>query len=145
MDERVLPGPRELPRRRIPELDFELQLLRTADAGASQASTWSHNCATCPTNALPSFPRTEFFHEKHTHGPCVCLSQVMAESSWFNSLVIGCIVSAGILVGLNTYPKMSTGRVGQVVDGIDLFLQSTFTVDCVVKILREGRNPVNYW
>lgn len=72
----------------------------------------------------------------------VFLNQLIAVSGSFNAVVIASIVIAGILVGVDTYPSMQQ-RQGVV--AFEWVVQAVFTVDCVVKISREGRAPWRYW
>jgi hypothetical protein len=69
-------------------------------------------------------------------------TKVMVDAAWFNAFMVGIIVLAGILVGVSSYPSMS-GNTD--VKRLDLLVQISFTIECALKVLREGRNPWLYW
>jgi hypothetical protein len=66
----------------------------------------------------------------------------LAASASFNTLVIGCIFLAGALVGAQSYPQIEHILSVQVLNNL---VQIVFTVDVIVKLAREGVNPLNYW
>ncbi len=65
-----------------------------------------------------------------------------SDSVWCNTLVISSIIIAGILVGVQTYPQMDDNMI---LTSMDTAVQTIFTLDCVFKIFREGKNPLNFW
>lgn len=68
----------------------------------------------------------------------------IAESRWFNSLILWVIVAAGVLVGIETYhPEGSPLRA--VLERADLAILLIFTAEFVIKILAEGAKPWNYF
>lgn len=53
-----------------------------------------------------------------------------------------CILLAGLLVGLQTYPGMSGDPV---VKFLDMFVLAVFTLEVVLKIMSEGMEPRKYF
>mmetsp|Transcript_856 Transcript_856/g.1796 ORF Transcript_856/g.1796 Transcript_856/m.1796 type:complete len:1273 (-) Transcript_856:158-3976(-) len=72
----------------------------------------------------------------------VFINQSIAAHVAFNALVVGCIVVAGILVGVQSYPAMDGDPA---LAAIDATVQIIFTFECVFKIFAEGRKPWVYW
>ena len=68
--------------------------------------------------------------------------QVVLDSPVFINTIIACIVLAGILVGVQTYPSMESNPV---LDAFNAFVQVAFSVECILKIWREGPRPLRYW
>ena len=60
----------------------------------------------------------------------------------FNFFIIGCILVAGVLVGLETYPNLSGNKV---VEGIDMFILVMFGTECILKMMAEGMAPWRYF
>jgi voltage-gated sodium channel len=60
----------------------------------------------------------------------------------FNALIVTCIIIAGILVGVQSYPAMD-GNKG--LAAIDATIQIIFTFECLFKIFAEGIEPWVYW
>uniref|UniRef100_A0A7S1XN77 EF-hand domain-containing protein n=1 Tax=Phaeomonas parva TaxID=124430 RepID=A0A7S1XN77_9STRA len=69
-----------------------------------------------------------------------CRATTMGET--FNNLVTGCIVLAGIIVGMQTYPGMNDDPV---LSGFDFFVLLVFTLEFVLKTLGEGMAPWLYF
>ena len=75
----------------------------------------------------------------------VCLARMsakVANSTWFGNFVMLCIVIAGILVGLQTYPSFETDPV---MLGMDQAILYVFCLEVVVKIIGEGMQPQLYF
>ena len=68
--------------------------------------------------------------------------QTLTESEPFNLFVIGVIMTAGIIVGLQTDKWVETLVFISVIDNIILAI---FTFEVVAKILAEGFTPLRYW
>ena len=45
-------------------------------------------------------------------------------------------------MGIQTYPSMETNAA---LNGLNDLVQAVFTLDCALKIIREGTRPWNYW
>jgi hypothetical protein len=56
--------------------------------------------------------------------------------------VVAAIIIAGILVGVESYPSMSSDAGLLLTEN---FVQFIFSIDCVLKIFQEGRRPWAYW
>eukprot|EP00613_Pedinella_sp_CCMP2098_P018424 CAMPEP_0171758302 /NCGR_PEP_ID=MMETSP0991-20121206/46197_1 /TAXON_ID=483369 /ORGANISM="non described non described, Strain CCMP2098" /LENGTH=355 /DNA_ID=CAMNT_0012360983 /DNA_START=224 /DNA_END=1288 /DNA_ORIENTATION=- len=72
----------------------------------------------------------------------ILANQLLCASNSFNSLVLGCIIIAGILVGAQSYPSMDSDATLNI---IDLAVQIVFTCECAFKICAQGRYPLEYW
>ena len=78
---------------------------------------------------------------------------MIASSGSFGGLIVFCIVLAGILVGVQSYPEFTSveeGGVGRktpigVLAVMDETVQIIFTSECLFKIFAEGRNVLRYW
>jgi hypothetical protein len=68
--------------------------------------------------------------------------QVISESWQFGSMVIGCIILAGVLVGVQTYKELETDPT---LNSMGLFVQIIFTIDVLVKVIAEGPRPWRFW
>ena len=68
--------------------------------------------------------------------------QTLTESEPFNLFVIGVIMTAGIIVGLQTDKWVETLVFIAVIDYIILAI---FTFEVVAKVLAEGFKPLRYW
>ena len=56
----------------------------------------------------------------------------------FSNYMLGCIVGAGILVGMQTYPDLADDPA---VDGFDTLILASFWLEVILKILAEGLGP----
>ena len=63
-------------------------------------------------------------------------------SKWFNYLILLVIIIAGINVGVQTYPSMSTNPILTILDEVILTM---FSIECILKIISEGLIPWAYW
>lgn len=66
----------------------------------------------------------------------------LTSSDQFNGFVIGCICVAGVLVGVQTYPSLSSNAM---LDGMDLGIVGVFLLESILKILSEGMAPWRYF
>jgi hypothetical protein len=57
----------------------------------------------------------------------------------FSGFVIGCIMVAGLLVGVQTYESLSVGTAKLVLDTLDTVILAIFGLECLVKMGAEGR------
>lgn len=78
----------------------------------------------------------------HLYNEFVFVNQVVVASSYFGGFIVFCIILAGVLVGVKSYPSMR-GNVS--VKNLDLFVQVAFTADCAIRILNFGFKPIIYW
>ena len=72
----------------------------------------------------------------------ILVNQYVCGSAGFNSLVVVCIIIAGVLVGVQSYPSMEKNPA---TNAMDLAVQGVFTAECLLKIFAEGRYPHVYW
>ena len=70
------------------------------------------------------------------------ICDLVATSSYLNNWITFCIVLAGILVGLQTYPQLEKLDWVIYMDTIVLY---SFTSEVVLKIFGEGTSPVKYF
>ena len=68
--------------------------------------------------------------------------QGIAQSAWFQRLILLTILIAGALVGVETYPQFQHFSVLHVLDRVVLFI---FVIEIVVKMGAEGRQPWRYF
>jgi len=59
----------------------------------------------------------------------------LVQSEMFSNYIFFCIVVAGFLVGLQTYPDMDTNVY---IDFIDTIILYTFAAEIILKLLQEG-------
>ena len=78
----------------------------------------------------------------HRYNEFVFMNQVVVASPYFGGFIVVCIILAGVLVGVKSYPSM---RGNATVKYLDLFVQSAFTADCAIRILNFGFKPIIYW
>lgn len=71
------------------------------------------------------------------------LNQIV-ESKWFNSFIIGVILFAGVLVGVETYPSM-VERYGPLLHLLDGIVLGIFVVEVILKMGAHGRRPWRYF
>lgn len=71
----------------------------------------------------------------------------IANSTWFQSLIIAVILLAGVVVGIQTYELSSETVRGysNLLSVIDTTILIIFTIEVVVKVLAEGNKPWNYF
>jgi voltage-gated sodium channel len=69
---------------------------------------------------------------------------IIAQSVLFKRIIITVILFAGILVGVQTYKEFSARHAGllSLLDGLVLAI---FTIEVVIKVLAEGKRPLNYF
>ncbi|GMH69779.1 hypothetical protein TL16_g05243 [Triparma laevis f. inornata] len=69
-------------------------------------------------------------------------ARILALSEAFGSFILGVIIVAGVLVGVQTYPGMETNQPILIMDQIILFI---FCVEILTKMLAEGMAPWRYF
>jgi voltage-gated sodium channel len=70
--------------------------------------------------------------------------QHILAARWFQPFIVGVILAAGALVGLETYPALYL-RFGAWFRGIDQFILGTFVVEMFLKIGAHGRRPWGFF
>jgi hypothetical protein len=68
--------------------------------------------------------------------------KVVVHDPNFSLLIVAAIVTAGVLVGIQSYPLMAKNPT---VGKIDMLVQVAFTADCLFKIMSEGCRPWSFW
>lgn len=68
----------------------------------------------------------------------------IAESSRFQRFIIGIILLAGLLVGLETYENLHKQYL-KLFKIADLIIQGIFTVEIIIRILAYGKKPLNFF
>ena len=71
------------------------------------------------------------------------LAQV-AQAKWFSNFIVGVILLAGFLVGLETYPSVVEGNKG-LLHALDQIILWIFVVEVVIKMGAEGSKPWRYF
>ncbi len=66
--------------------------------------------------------------------------KLIVESNWFTSFIIGVIVFAGMLVGVETYPEM-VAKHGGILHALDSIILGIFILEIVMKMGSHGRKP----
>ena len=72
------------------------------------------------------------------------ISSKIVKSTIFNHIIIGVILLAGILVGIQTYKEFAI-RHNELLTLLDNIILLIFTIEVVIKILAEGKRPLNYF
>lgn len=68
----------------------------------------------------------------------------IAESQWFQNLIIISILTAGVTVGIETYGEQVRDWL-PTLHALDFFILLIFTVEVIVKVAAEGNQPFNYF
>lgn len=74
----------------------------------------------------------------------VQLCKSIAEAAWFQNFIIGVILLAGVVVGIQTYPSMVEEH-GGILHLLDQVILWIFVVEIVVKMVAEGSKPWRYF
>ena len=68
----------------------------------------------------------------------------IAKHKYFQRLILLTILLAGVVVGIQTYRDFA-GRHSGILDFLDNFILAVFTIEVVIKIVAEGKKPLNYF
>ena len=74
----------------------------------------------------------------------ISLAQRIVESTFFNRFIIGVIVFAGILVGIETFPAVMD-RWGPLLHALDAVVLTIFTVEIVLKMVALAPKPWRFF
>ena len=74
----------------------------------------------------------------------VAFLKTIADAPWFSHFIIGVILLAGVLVGVETYPELAEEHHG-LLHGLDVAILSIFVLEIVVKMGSEGGKPWRYF
>ncbi len=70
-------------------------------------------------------------------------ARAIVEHRQFQPIVMGIILLASLLVGLETYPSLRASY-GQMFHVLDLTIQILFTIEIAVRILAYGNKPLAF-
>jgi hypothetical protein len=73
---------------------------------------------------------------------CVATCKAISHNVVFSWFILGAILLAGALVGIQSYPKMAQLKS---LDSLNTAVQSAFTIDLILRIFSEGIRPWNFW
>ena len=71
-----------------------------------------------------------------------CLKIIKAKL--FDNFIIGIILFAGLLVGVQTYKEFANRHI-EILTFLDSLVLAIFTLEAIIKILAEGKRPINYF
>jgi len=72
------------------------------------------------------------------------LCRKIATSGWFGKTIIGVILFAGVLVGVETYPDLAAAHAG-LLHLLDRIVLGIFVLEIVIKMIAEGTRPWRYF
>jgi len=68
----------------------------------------------------------------------------ITKTNSFDNFIIGIILFAGLLVGVQTYKEFANRHI-EILTFLDSIVLAIFTLEAVIKILAEGKRPINYF
>ena len=68
----------------------------------------------------------------------------VTKTNTFDNFIIGIILFAGLLVGVQTYKEFANRHI-EILTFLDSIVLAIFTLEAVIKILAEGKRPINYF
>ncbi|MBT3568660.1 MAG: ion transporter [Opitutae bacterium] len=68
----------------------------------------------------------------------------ITKTNLFDNFIIGIILFAGLLVGVQTYKEFANRHI-EILTFLDSIVLAIFTLEAVIKILAEGKRPINYF
>ncbi|MEM7145943.1 MAG: ion transporter [Verrucomicrobiota bacterium] len=74
----------------------------------------------------------------------VALSRKIIDSRWFTAFIIGTIVAAGIVVGIQTFPKLDAEH-ATLWDFLNRLILAIFTIEIVLKMTALAPRPLDYF
>ncbi len=74
----------------------------------------------------------------------VQLCKKIAEAAWFQNFIIGVIVLAGVVVGIQTYPEIEESHHG-ILHLLDQLILWIFVAEVLIKMVAEGSRPWRYF
>ena len=66
------------------------------------------------------------------------------QTKLFDYFIIGIILFAGLLVGVQTYKEFANRHI-EILTFLDSLVLAIFTLEAMIKILAEGKRPINYF
>ncbi len=68
----------------------------------------------------------------------------IANHKYFQGFILLTILLAGVVVGMQTYKNFADRHSG-ILDFLDAFILGVFTLEVIIKIIAEGKKPLNYF
>ena len=68
----------------------------------------------------------------------------ITKTNSFDNFIIGIILFAGLLVGVQTYKEFANRHI-EILTFLDSLVLAIFTLEAIIKILAEGKRPINYF
>ena len=68
----------------------------------------------------------------------------IVKAKLFDNFIIGIILFAGLLVGVQTYKEFANRHI-EILTFLDSLVLAIFTLEAMIKILAEGKRPINYF
>ena len=68
----------------------------------------------------------------------------IAQSAFFNRLIIAVILFAGVLVGIQTYKEFAQRHL-EFLTFLDDLVLAIFSIEVIIKVLAEGKRPLHYF
>ena len=68
----------------------------------------------------------------------------ITKTNSFDNFIIGIILFAGLLVGVQTYKEFANRHI-EILTFLDCLVLTIFTLEAIIKILAEGKRPINYF
>ena len=68
----------------------------------------------------------------------------ITKTNLFDNFIIGIILFAGLLVGVQTYKEFANRHI-EILTFLDSIVLAIFTLEAIIKILAEGKRPINYF
>ena len=68
----------------------------------------------------------------------------IADSQWFTNFILGIIVLAGVVVGMQTYKEFETEN-HALLSTLDTVILWIFVLEAVIKIISKGKRPLDYF
>ena len=68
----------------------------------------------------------------------------ITKTNSFDNFIIGIILFAGLLVGVQTYKEFANRHI-DILTFLDSLVLAIFTLEAMIKILAEGKRPINYF
>ncbi|MEM7111259.1 MAG: ion transporter [Chloroflexota bacterium] len=74
----------------------------------------------------------------------VKVAREINSNRWFHDLIIGVIILAGVIAGLDTYESISQ-EYGTVLTTIDILIVIVFVIELVIKFMGEADHPLHFF
>jgi voltage-gated sodium channel len=68
----------------------------------------------------------------------------IANHKYFQGFILITILLAGVVVGIQTYKNFADRHLS-ILESLDTFIIGVFTIEVIIKIIAEGKKPLNYF